>query len=54
MQFVLGYIDPGSGSLLLQLLVGGSAGAWMFAKYLFRRFWSSGETAAAPCESAPR
>jgi len=32
------YFDPGSGSLVLQMLVGGSAGLFVFAKYL----WSLG------------
>ncbi|MFN0054621.1 MAG: hypothetical protein ACKV0T_20815 [Planctomycetales bacterium] len=32
---VLAYFDPGSGSLLLQALVGGSAGLVVFAKYLW-------------------
>jgi hypothetical protein len=35
MTVVLGYFDPGSGSLLLQMLVGGSAGLFVFAKYLW-------------------
>ena len=32
----LAYMDPGSGSLLLQLLLGGAAGALVFVKL----FWS--------------
>ena len=35
--FVLLYLDPGSGSLLLQLLVAGLAGAVVFFKYQGRR-----------------
>lgn len=32
-QAVLAYLDPGTGSLVLQLLVGGIAGAIAFAKF---------------------
>ena len=32
---LLAYFDPGSGSLLIQMLVGGSAGLFVFAKYLW-------------------
>ncbi len=32
---VLAYFDPGSGSLLMQALVGGTAGLVVFAKYLW-------------------
>jgi hypothetical protein len=35
MSPLLAYFDPGSGSLLVQLLVGGSAGLIVFAKYLW-------------------
>ena len=38
MSALLAYFDPGTGSLLLQMLVGGSAGLFVFAKYL----WESG------------
>lgn len=31
----LAYFDPGSGSLLLQAIVGGSAGLLVFAKYIW-------------------
>jgi len=37
---VFGYFDPGSGSLVMQALVGGVAGLFVFAKYL----WSSAPT----------
>lgn len=30
---ILAYIDPGTGSLILQVLIGGLAGAAVFAKY---------------------
>jgi len=42
MSALLAYFDPGSGSLLLQVLVGGSAGLVVFAKYLWESapsFW---------------
>jgi hypothetical protein len=32
---VLAYFDPGSGSLLVQALVGGAAGLLVFAKFLW-------------------
>lgn len=35
MSALLAYFDPGSGSLLLQMLVGGSAGLFVFARYLW-------------------
>ncbi len=34
-DLVLAYFDPGSGSLLMQTLVGGAAGLIVFAKYLW-------------------
>lgn len=36
------YLDPGTGSMLLQLLVGGAAGAAVLGKLVWRRlssFW---------------
>jgi hypothetical protein len=33
----LGYIDPGTGSLLLQLLLGGLASAWVILKLFGKR-----------------
>ena len=32
------YLDPGTGSLLLQALVGGSAGAVVFVRYLWQTY----------------
>jgi hypothetical protein len=32
---LLGYFDPGSGSLVMQAIVGGTAGLFVFAKYLW-------------------
>jgi hypothetical protein len=34
-DIVLAYFDPGSGSLLMQAVVGGTAGLLVFAKYLW-------------------
>jgi hypothetical protein len=35
MSTLLAYFDPGSGSLLLQTILGGSAGLFVFVKYLW-------------------
>jgi hypothetical protein len=35
MTVLLAYFDPGSGSLLLQAVIGGTAGLFVFAKYLW-------------------
>ncbi|MBC7821309.1 MAG: hypothetical protein IAG10_30855 [Planctomycetaceae bacterium] len=35
MSLVLGYFDPGSGSLVLQSIVGGTAGLMVFGNYLW-------------------
>jgi hypothetical protein len=37
MRFVLGYLDAGSGSLLLQALAGGFAGVAVVGKLYWRR-----------------
>ncbi|MCA9061081.1 MAG: hypothetical protein KDA85_21360 [Planctomycetaceae bacterium] len=34
----LAYLDPGAGSLVLQAIVGGSAGAIVFLRHLWRTF----------------
>jgi len=34
---ILAYIDPGTGSLILQLLLGGVAGAWVILKLFGHR-----------------
>lgn len=46
MNCILAYFDPGSGSLLLQAIVGGGAGLVVFGKYV----WESlrGRQAARP------
>jgi hypothetical protein len=35
---LLAYVDPGVGSLLLQALVGGSAGMVVFGRYLWQTY----------------
>ncbi|MDX1969783.1 MAG: hypothetical protein SFV23_21605 [Planctomycetaceae bacterium] len=35
------YVDPGVGSLLLQALVGGSAGLMVISRYLWRTYVSA-------------
>jgi hypothetical protein len=37
---LLGYLDPGSGSMLVQLMVGGLAGLGVFLKFYGRALWS--------------
>lgn len=37
---ILCYLDPGSGSMLLQAIVGGSAGLVVFARYLWKRIFA--------------
>lgn len=34
----LAYLDPGTGSMLLQAIVGGSAGLFVFVRHLWRSF----------------
>lgn len=38
MRGVLGYLDPGSGSIILQAVVGGIAAAAVMGKLYWRRF----------------
>ena len=35
MNLILGYFDPGPGSLLVQALAGGTAGLLVFGRYLW-------------------
>ena len=35
MSAIFAYFDPGSGSLLLQVILGGAAGLLVFGKYLW-------------------
>lgn len=48
-RWILGYIDPGTGGLLLQFLLGGIAGLAAFVKYRWknikRRFGPTEDTA---------
>lgn len=57
-QPVYAYVDPGAGSLILQLLLGGVAGALFAAKLYWRRlrsFFRSKETpSSAPPEEMER
>jgi hypothetical protein len=32
------YLDPGTGSMILQAIVGGSAGLYVFARHVWRSF----------------
>lgn len=34
----LAYLDPGTGSMLLQAIVGGSAGLYVFLRHIWRSF----------------
>lgn len=52
--FTLLYLDPGSGAMLLQMLVAGVAGLFLFIKYQGRRFlgfFSGGRRDRAPDSS---
>ena len=48
---LLAYFDPGSGSLVLQAIVGGSAGMLVFCRYLITNF---GHRLRRPRQSSPR
>ncbi len=41
---LLAYLDPGAGSMLLQAIVGGSAGLMVLVRHLFRT-WKYGKLA---------
>ncbi len=45
----LAYLDPGSGSLLLQAIVGGTAGVMVFFRHWWRTFRAS-KSANAPSD----
>jgi len=56
MNIILGYIDPGSGSMFLQGLAAGIAGAGVLAKVYWRRvkrFLHIGKPTPAEDESTP-
>lgn len=40
MNSLFAYFDPGSGSILMQALVGGTAGLFVFGKYLWNSAFS--------------
>ena len=52
MKFVLAYIDAGSGSLLIQLLIGGLAGMGAFAKFRWHELRSRFGPKAPDAESS--
>ena len=41
MDTLLAYFDPGSGSMLLQMILGGGAGLVVFGKYLWDTLFGS-------------
>ena len=45
---IFGYIDAGTGSLILQTVLGGAAGLAVFFKTAGRRFFRSKGTTGAP------
>ena len=52
MSTVLAYLDPGSGSMILQALLGGAAGLFVAIKEtLF--FWRKNEDEAPAADKAP-
>lgn len=46
---ILAYLDPGTGSMLLQAIVGGSAGLMV----LIRHFWRTARVSRKPLEPNP-
>jgi hypothetical protein len=44
---VLAYLDPGTGSMLLQAIVGGSAGLLVLCRHLWRSFRYAKPTAVS-------
>jgi len=46
---LLAYLDPGTGSLLLQLLVGGVSGFAVFGRYI----WTQVTTRSTPAIAEP-
>lgn len=49
--FTLAYLDPGAGSMLLQALIGGSAGLLVFVRHLLRT-WRLGRTSSRSSSDA--
>lgn len=51
LQMIFGYLDPGSGSLLLQVVIGGAAGITVAAKALRQKYQlRRGKNVAVPGE----
>lgn len=49
---ILGYIDAGTGSLILQTVLGGAAGLAVFFKTVGRRFFRSGAGSEEPASAS--
>ncbi len=59
MAVELAYLDPGAGSLVLQVVLGTIAAGWVFFRHLLQRLRSIGrrapaDPAALPAEAGPR
>ncbi len=52
MRFVLAYLDPGSGSLIVQVLLGGAAGVAVMMKTMGRRWFKRDQEQGAEAEEA--
>lgn len=50
---ILGYIDAGTGSLILQTVLGGAAGLAVFFKTAGRRFFRPKGSSGAPATEIP-
>ena len=50
MRFVLAYLDPGSGSLIVQVLLGGAAGVAVMMKTMGRRWFKRDQEEGAEDE----
>jgi hypothetical protein len=48
---VLAYLDPGAGSLVLQALIGGGAGFFVFLRHLWKTYRAGGTTAVTGRET---
>ena len=54
MRAPLGYIDPGTGSYVFQLLIGGLLGAAVAVKIFWKRVWSFVSRKDARARSEPK
>ncbi len=52
MEFMFGYLDAGSGALIVQLLVGGLAGIAAFVKFRWRSLRSGNSVSEATTSEA--